>query len=113
MKRYVKASDGKLVFTPNTPTTHRLIYLWYSPQSCTAAYRYNIVADSVEEAKTMFESYVTTLDKHSWARYFYEQAKYDSISKPHWTDKGETTEKKGIYELDKQNLWHGSDHLND
>ena len=115
MKRYVRANDGKLVFTPNTPTKHKLFYLWYSPQSCTAAFKYNIVADSLEEAKSMFETYMATLGDglrdNGGARYFYEDAKHDCINKPAWHDEGETTKDKGIYELPKKNMWHGSDHL--
>ena len=45
------------------------------------------------------------------SRHFYESSVRDSICKPHWNDQGKTTKDKGGYELPKENLWHGSDHL--
>lgn len=109
MKRYVRANDGKLVFTPNTTSNHHQFKVWYHPSCFTVAFRFYVVADSLEEAKSIFHSYIMSLDEHDDARYGYNPN--STMGKPYWSDEGETSDDKGVYELPTENLWHGSDHL--
>lgn len=77
-------------------------------------FRCLIVAESLEEAKQIWQNYVKN---NSEIQYSWEKA--ESAVQRHyggyivWKDMGESNKIKGCYEKENVNIFEGSDHLRD
>lgn len=89
------------------------IVKWTADGYCVEFY-HMIVAESLDKAKELWNEYVNTHEKIQYSWHKAEKAvKYHYGGYISWKDNGVTDRNEGCYEMEKENISTGSDHLRD
>lgn len=89
------------------------IVRWTADGYC-VEFHYLVVAESLDNAKELWDEYVKTHEKiqYSWNKAV-KAVKYHYGGYISWEDNGETKKEKGCYGMESENISTGSDHLRD
>ena len=92
---------------------HKFMVRWTADGYC-VEFRYLVVAESLDRAKELWDKYVKDHEKiqYSWSKAV-KAVKYHYGGYISWKDDGEIDKSEGCYEMEKENISTGSDHLRD
>lgn len=88
--------------------------LRYTADCYCCDFRFIVNAESLDKAKELWTEYVNNHKDIEYSWYKAEKAvKYHHGGYIEWKDNGETEDREGVYELEKDYYREGSDHLRD
>ena len=124
MKKYIRSTFYTYDFKniPITDDEHILFKFIIKDSGWTGAYIFDVVADSTDEAESMFIHYLNTVEDivvnggyrtsgETILRVWDEQKRIHTGGYCSLETVGVTSEDKGVYTNNFENHWYGSDHL--